>query len=94
MMEGRDLYIRHDLGFPENFPPHRAGREDAENRLSINSQSFLPAPSCRDVASLPPSRPILTQRFEGKVGRSRYIAKKVQENTKKSLSFILDCGDF
>ena len=89
-MEGRDLYIRHDLS--ENFPG--CEREKTPNRLSINSQSFLPAPSCRDVASLPPSRPILTQRFEGKVGRSRYIAKKVQENTKKSLSFILDCGDF
>ena len=34
------------LAFPKTFPL-AAGREDAENRLSINSQSFLPGPSCR-----------------------------------------------
>ena len=90
MMEGRDLYIRHDdadLGFPENFPPQQR-REDAENRLSINSQSFLPAPSCWDLASLPPSRPILTQQFEGKVGLS-ICCKENLESLKDSPSFIL-----
>ena len=43
VMEGRDLYIRHDLS--ENFPG--CEREKTPNRLSINSQSFLPGPSCR-----------------------------------------------
>ena len=62
--------------------------EDAENRLSINSQSFLPAPSCWDLASLPPSRPILTQQFEGKVGLS-ICCKENLESLKDSPSFIL-----
>ena len=77
MMEGRDLYIRHvDLGtptFPKTLPLRSV--EDAENRLSINSQSFLPAPSWWDGASLPPSRPILTQQFEDKLGHSIYCKR-------------------
>ena len=71
-MEGRDLYIRHeDLGFffLKTFPlaVERRRRKPTFDKFP---KFFSPGPSCRDVASVAPSRPILTQQFEGKVGHS------------------------
>ena len=78
VMEGRDLYIRHDdLGFfsPKTFPlaVERRRRKPTFDKFP---KFFSPGPSCRDVASVAPSRPILTQQFEGKVGHSTYILQR------------------
>ena len=61
--------------FPKTFPlaVERRRRKPTFDKFP---KFFSPGPSCRDVASVAPSRPILTQQFEGKVGHTTYVLQR------------------